>query len=921
MRTPSPETADSKLATCCPSGARIVRCLLVLTLLLQGVLIGVLHYYKDIPIPNVLLEQVNRQLAEQGVHITTQSVKMDLSGELLIEDLELHHEDFQQPLITAPLTIADFSVLRLIIGQLSIERIRIADATVLCPGLYSPTGVSEKAVERLFLDVTATPQGWTVRNLQLKTGSLHASLRGAVPRRLLSAYVHADTLPARADPASQVHGWLRHLKSLIRLRQQFEYFKDPTLRVELRTPTRSSLQAQMRIHSLAVNHPTGVYTGPIFGNLVFSYTDHWTLQGERSYLVTDTLRWQDALTTATCYVQFPPRPIRPQLNQHLLADLQARAYAVVIRGLQLDTVQAQLLDYSDTRIKLAASAVKQREYVQLQATLHPNTQAGTIDFDAYWTPKTLLEFEGIEPNPIFERFALADTPRIRGSLALKPGFTFGRLDFDVHGSGVAYRDLKLNYMHAQGSYADHILSIEESRLVTDRYTVTGSYRHNLRTQDYRFLLAGQVDPTDLNAIIKEDWWLNLWPMFTFHSELPYCNIDLQGRYFGGAAYRRIFAFNRLQDTSFRGTHLRTIEGYLLGQPQAIRLHQLRAEGYQGGQTDLDIEWDYRNGPQRKYSTLFKGTSSLPLDEAARMIGQETMDFVADFALNALPNIQACGIIYGQNSDRAGEEYLHIQGQVEHPIRYHNVTFDFLKFSAFKNAHYVRLRDLRAGLGQGTVTGRLDAFLADDPQNMHLVADLQRAEYGPLKAAIPDIFGPANTETPAAQPEPPPTHIDLSFSAQGPLEDIWKFSGEGRIRVYDTDFGRLHLMGAFSRYLYGLAKLNFGSLNFNYAESTFAFANGKFTFPDIRITGPTGRLEASGQLQLPEEQLNFDILLAPFGEIRTPVISQLLYVFNPLANTLEADLTGTIENPIYDIDFKPLKALTGNTTRTSSSDTN
>lgn len=915
MRTPNRQQAHSPRIRFSLFLGRLLRFLLILALVLQGIIITVAHHYRDIPVPDFLLQRLHQQLATHDLWFTSKSIKIDPYGQLIIKNAEIYHNDFDQPLIITHLAVAEFSLIQLLIGTWALESIRVADATLFCPPLYSPSGVTEKGIENIFLDMELTYTGLTIHNLQLQSGPLRTSIQGHLPQPLLNAQVRSDTTRQLIDITTQLHQALQHLETWISQRKILQHVKQPTLRILFHPDQQAVLQANVKFHSLGITHPAGLQTGPISAQCVFNYNQHWTLQGHASYLNTAYARWQNQVASQAIHIKFPTQIMPLDLVNNAITKIiphtEIHAHAVTINGLNLDAITLDTIAYDATTLQGAAFLSTGKQYIELQAAIECATHAGTIELNACWNPTLLLALDSIPSRPIFDQFTIPDAPSIEASLDLGPGFSIERIDYTTEFSRIAYRDIDLVHLSVQGHYANSILDIEAAHLISNRYAVTGSYWQNLSTQDYRFLLEGTIDPTDLNSIIREDWWQDLWPMFEFHSELPYSNIDLRGRYFGGASHRRIFAFNHFKDTSFRNTRLRQFTGYLLGLPKSIRLHQLKAEGHRGGNTDIEVQWDYRNGPSSKYMTQFAGSSSLPLDDAARMIGQETRDFVADFAIDHLPYLKACGILFGKNSHREGEEFLQIRGEIDHPVSYRSVNFDFVNFTAFKTAQYVKLRDFQFGLGQGIATGEIDVSLTADPPYITFDAALERAQYQKIVAAMPTVFEAQNEKKPDNTPQNP-SHIDLQLRGQGPFSNVWQLVGEGRLQVYDTDFGRLHLMGALSRYFYNNTKLTFGSLKFDRAASTFRYKNGVFSFPDVIISGPSARINASGQLKLPEKALDFELLLSPFSEVETPIISQLLYIFNPLAKSLKAELTGTIDDPLYDIDFKPLKVFTGNT---------
>lgn len=299
---------------------------------------------------------------------------------------------------------------------------------------------------------------------------------------------------------------------------------------------------------------------------------------------------------------------------------------------------------------------------------------------------------------------------------------------------------------------------------------------------------------------------------------------------------------------------------------------------------------------------------MPLNDLAQMIGSEDMDFVEDFSLSLPPLIKAAGLVYDQTSGDLDKSTIKVSTKIHKPMTYNGIQLDYLNFTAIYRSGLLQLRAIDCGLGNGQGKGHLDVITTENGHILQIELDLKEARYPDILYSIPFTLTEPGVEPEASATAP--ASIDLAFMAHGPLEDIWQLKGNGQLHIYNADLGRLYLMGAFSRYLYKFAKFNFGALKLDTAKSDFSFHNGRFSFPNLEITGPSARMNAAGMFTLPEKTLDFTIVMAPFSEMQVPLLSQFLLLFSPLTNTLEASLTGTLSEPVYNVNIKPFRAITG-----------
>src|SRR5258707_14941743 len=80
----------------------------------------------------------------------------------------------------------------------------------------------------------------------------------------------------------------------------------------------------------------------------------------------------------------------------------------------------------------------------------------------------------------------------------------------------------------------------------------GSYEHDLRTQQYRFLLVGRLRPLDISPWFRGDWWTNFFRQFEFPATPPFASVDVRGFWRDGRQ-STVFVFADVQEPVIRGT--------------------------------------------------------------------------------------------------------------------------------------------------------------------------------------------------------------------------------------------------------------------------------------------------------------------------------------------------------------------------------
>ncbi|MEM9227307.1 MAG: AsmA-like C-terminal region-containing protein, partial [Verrucomicrobiota bacterium] len=577
------------------------------------------------------------------------------------------------------------------------------------------------------------------------------------------------------------------------------------------------------------------------------------------------------------------------------------------------------------------------QWLKLDGSLNLKDDSSTMHLSALWDPAYFFSLSFLaDDDTQMPDFTCVESPRWQATVSLGPDFAFENIHAILDFGKTRYETLELTRVYTHAYATTKELHLTDISLSTSRYTVGGSFDMDFDTDAYRFLLAGQIDPLDIAFIIDEPWWAPLWNDFKFHQELPYANLDLRGFFGGGTRGKYFFGYNKLDDFSYRGVEVHTATAMLWRSPLRMLIHEIDGKGRDGDFSGA-LQFDYLEDGDDRVSLSFAVKSGIPLDQAIKVVGPEAKEYTEGFSTQAKPQINVYGITYGEDSPHPGELYLNLTSSLDEETVYMDYIFDKVDFHLLKNPQRIDLPRVTFTMAEGQGSGSaVVSFLSEDEPELTLSANLTEAKYIYLQKAIPflankETMQQQNTSVSTAadeQPSSTPTTeqadttassenlqtalIDLRIDTQGMLGELNTFRGYGSLGVKNAYLGQLHLFGGLSRATQSIG-LSLGTVEFTRGHTPFMLGNGYLHFSDIEVSGPTARIKANGNLHMDNNGLDFYLSLFPLGGIDLPVVSQLFSVLDPITNTLEASLTGTMEEPVWNVEFRPIGIFTGQKT--------
>ncbi len=893
-------------------GIRVLNIGLGLFLFVQVILLVVLLKIGEIPVPEFVIEKLERKLAVEGVKVELSSVELDLRGVLLLRGVKLGLNEYSEYLVETDLVLLHFPPWALFSGSFMPDEVWVSHCQLFCPAVLSPTGQREAVADDIYSEIKISRDEITLERLLLRVGSLDAVIRGTMVRpqgelakeddEELDGHSLAETYSEVCHAMLGAHTWLKR-------------FTEPELWISLRIEEEES-RAYMRLQTQDFNLGNGAEGKHVVLKALGAGRGPDNYQLRRVMFQVRDVAWKEEVSAGS--LQAIAR-LPEQSKQRWPQTLNIGGHDLQGGGLSLSAFSGKLNLADIHRPEGTLYLQDGTNWMNVNGWVDTEKETADVAVDAFWDPTYFFSSSLLGDKAKFPDLECQERPRWGARVYLDEHYAFDHLDVTVDFGKTRLESLQLESVYAEGSGSPDKIAITKAILATDRYSIEGSYFQNLKTNHYRFLVRGHLDPIDIDFIVDEDWWAPLWKRFEYHGQLPYANLDLSGYYGGGTKDKFFFGYNEFWDFSYNGIPMDGMSAMLWRSPLQLTLYDMKGHG-KDGDFNGTLQFNYTEKGDDRKSLAFAVASTLPLNEAAELVGPEAIDIAKEFRTTAPPELQVTGLIFGEDSDQPpGDLYLNIHGTMDSQVTYEGFVFDHVDFDAVKSPDAIHLPDFTFGMAQGSGTGDAKVTLhSDEHRTLEISINMKDAKYLLLKEAVPFFDDGAETEHGAKavtksaeslaktkQNEPKKLAqeaealVDLEMSVGGTLGELDSFNGYGRFKIREAFLGQLHLFGGLSRVVQSVG-LNLGTLEFTHGHAPFLMGQGYLYFPNLVVGGDTAKVKANGNLKLGDDTLNFYVSLYPLGGINVPIVSQIFSIINPLTNTIESHLTGTVQEPNWDV---------------------
>ncbi len=845
----------------------------------------------ELEVPAFLLRRIETRLAEAGLRPQFGRTSFDPTGRILIEDLRLRLPGIDDPVVAARSVYLRLKPFPLSFGRLEPDSIELTGVSVFVPALYSASGTPHELVRGL--DVAVAFRGFTVllRRCNGFVADIPVTLTGSFP---LPTPAEGRT----GDPIREFFArrFPQLCRDAMRWRPHLDRAESPALALHLGSAGAGTLTLDVDalVGGYALEDPA-VRAAQVRARTRLQFPAAaptvTVVVGAASLALPGDIRLSGLAATVLGRLDGPAPEAR---EITLTVDRLAAA------GAELAGVAATLHPQPASRLDAAVNARVLGELLTLRAQADFAARTARVAFSGDVSPR-VLDVISARVGTDVRRFYDFDALRAeRAEARFGPGWKFEHLAARVHiprmnSYGVIMEDGHATVELTPGRF----WSPDAFARIGDNYA-RGTYEHDLRTHDYRFLLAGRLRPLAISAWFKE-WWPNFFRLLDFTAAPPEASVEVAGSW-RETRQSRVFVFADAGASVIRGTPLDRVRTRLFIRPSFFDGFELLAER---GEGRLRGRFTHTTDPvtQEWRQLDLDFDSTLGLDVAAQFLGPAVAKPLEAFRLSAPPVLRVTGRFPGPAAPPGVTDLLRIAAETRGDFAFHRFPLSDVSFKATLEGDSLVVDDFYGRLAGGTATGHARVWGRGADRRVGFDVALEDASFGGAVGTLQTFFA-------AQKGAPPPVpgkfvqeraavRLDLAASAEGRYDDPLTFKGDGNASLRGAEIGEVPLLGLLSELL------KFTSLRFTDARANFKVDGNRLVFPKVELRGSNSAIDANGEVHLERRDLAFNAKIYPFGESDGLIKSVVGAVLTPLSSVFEVKLSGTLEKPTWTFANNPI----------------
>ncbi len=882
---------------CAHSLVSFCRWALWLTLALLIVFQVYIGIAREMPVPGFLLKSLETRLAASGISVKFGRTTFDPSGRVLVENLRISLASFEEPVATARLLYVQLDPWALLASRFEPRRLRASGVNLQIPGMISDSGSGENILQDMDYTLTPHEQFLGIDHLTARMAGMSVSVRGVIdlsslPRAKSDAMPIAELL---------VKNYPRLCDQLVRLSRQLACLESPRLEVELLPSATLGAIANITLRSEWIEGG-----------------DLWPVSADQIELSTRLPLWSNTPSFARIsvtaksaklpgdiralglrsillarvnqsYPEISPQSAELEIDRLDVQGVVAHALSATVQLDELPLLQADIL------------SLLGQEPVKITGTFNLSEHSANLNLLGKFDPGLLVPLGQKIGHDIRPYLNFSSPPDFDLKLQINPEGKFDHVEGRIAATGVYGYRVTLDRVGGHIFYdGNNFVATDAAASIGTNYA-HGSYEHDLTTQDFRFLLQGQLRPPDIGGWFA-DWWPKFWRNFDFPSTAPDASVDVQGIWRQG--YKTsVFVYADSTDPVIKGVRLDHAQTLIYLRPHYYDAMTLTATLDAGSAKGSFIR--QLNPEDKSLQRMdFDFESSLALEAAAGLVGAEMEEIVAPFAFSSPPQLHVTGHIAkpGNNPYRQ----IEIQGNSFDSFTFDGFPLSDLSFRAVMIDDELNVTPLGVGFAGGNTSGQIQIRGPDGQKRLGFDLGLKHGNLHKVTDILSQYFA-------AKRGEPKPdsssyikqtnnVFMDLDVSAEGDLDDPLSFLGSGNAEVSGPGLGEIRLLGLLSELL------NFTALRFNDLRTSFKVDKDLLHFSEVSITGSNSAVAAHGRYSLDKNTLNFNARIFPFQESKFILKSLVGAMLTPLSNVLEVKLTGQLDNPKWSFLIGPTNFL-------------
>ncbi|MFT3868391.1 MAG: AsmA-like C-terminal region-containing protein [Nibricoccus sp.] len=867
----------------------------------------------QLPMPGWMLRKIETRLNTAGLKIQIGHASIDTTGRLSLEDLKFTPLTFDSPLATVENLRIRLQPLALLAGEIKPLYIRVKGLSLLLPAMFSTSGQAEAVISDFNLAFGPSAENFAPDQVSGRAGGLTFDLHGSLDRPL-DLFSKPGTTPNffGFDPVF-LKRYVDHARTLSRFSAEFAAFDHPHLSVELLpigtarfTLTGGKLETDLarlspkagRLRAEGIRLFTSVSlrkTLPDTVALQISCAHAGTTTGAevRNVFCRAVLKLptqNEPLSFANAVVSTSVASLSPVTLRGAVAEITSTGPDRVAAEFCTETLGAKWYARAD------ADTANGRAGVFLRGAL-------TNEIIQQVAPRLGIEAEVLlklsAPAPLDFKLAFGDNWKFRNARGhLKSGYLVG-----YH---VPYNEIEGDIDFDGTELLCHNLAARQGE-----NHATGSYWMNVHTNQFRFLLAGQLRPLNISGYF-DSWWPNFWKFFDFPASVPTADVDVAG-FWHTPRHTSVFVSADVTRPAMNGITFDRLRTTMFIRPHFYHALSLKLDqGDRNASGSFMRVVDFHRETDDLKTIDFDFTTNLDLQETARIFGKEGAETVEPFTFGQPPNLHLVGHVDGPASDRGAHRNIQLDLTSTGPFALYHFPLNDLSFQGTIRDDEIILSDIRVAFASGRATGTARIHGPDTNRQLSFDCTLKDALLGEAITTLEGYSARSRGEPPPAQSrfqqQNAQGRLNLDLGAQGLYSDPFSYFGHGHMELTSAQLAQVNLLGSLSQLLSKTPLFRFTALQLKEARCSFVLERDKITFPDLKITGTNAVIDTTGAFQLDKKVVDFTARLYPFGQGRNALASAAGFLLVPLTNALELKLSGRIDQPHWRFTYGPTSFL-------------
>lgn len=590
-------------------------------------------------------------------------------------------------------------------------------------------------------------------------------------------------------------------------------------------------------------------------------------------------------------------------NAHSKPELLLSTDSIRYKNYRIEYATAQIKEGDRPARTIEASLFHQGNSLQIKTGYKDSSPTRALYFNGHIEPQSLIAIVP-ELNAVPQLALASETFHTTGHLQLNSALEPLEAEGSLQGTDFRLGDKGLDYLNARFKYTKSQLETEAELRVAERHLSINSKIH-LGDQDYRFLLKGSLYPTEFDGLLPS-WWQSIFQKFSFTSKSHIqADFSIHGNFknpipdqFLGSViaeeiyYRSVhFPHGRLRVQGANYCTLITLDDIHMdiGQARGWLMTTVQPDGFQ------EIE-----------SLRIDLIGALGTQNAARLFGNKTAQVLDTFESNRAHEFAfEAAFFHPHYRQHSGKSYYNLFINTEKPFSFFQRPFDSLQAEIYgrNSEHYIR--SASAGFAEGTAHFQADITqtLSDDPQ-IHLVLQLSECDFD-LSSQY--LFNQIQSTKPSALNRE--VELDLELESKGALFDFTRHLGYGSLKIEGEQLSQIYLLGPFSKALDEL-NIPIGTFKLDQLESRFQIRAASIQVPELKINGKQSHVYGSGQVQIPDQAIDFDIKIDPLknANLSFTLFGEIGRRLNPVTHILHFKVSGTAKEQKWRSRFDPRNLL-------------